>query len=68
MLVFHYEGSAGFKDDQRRHNTSLWKDDTQSKAISFSRMEWGDDVLHLPSPELERVHPSREDEQAATGM
>lgn len=65
MLVFHYEGSAGFKDDQRRHNTSLWKDDTQSKAISFSRM---DDVLHLPSLELERVHPSREGEQAATGM
>jgi len=49
----HYEESKAFKDDLRRLNAFVWKDDIHSKAISFSRMEEGKDVLHLPSLELD---------------
>lgn len=68
MLVLQYEESKGFKDDLRRHNAFEWKDYIHSKAISFSRMEGGNDVFHLPSLELACVYLSREDDETVTGM
>lgn len=68
VLVLHYEESKEFTDDLRRHNAFVWKDYIHSKVISFSRMEGGNNVLHLPSLELACVYLSREDDETVTRM